>query len=58
MMLQMEQKKKMRDKCSFYNIPLKFIADRDMVGSAIGKHGRVVVGVIDEGFAKKLLSIL
>lgn len=51
-------KKKLQDKCNFYNIPLKFIADRDMIGSAIGKHGRVVVGVIDKGFAGKLLSIL
>lgn len=51
-------KKKIQDKCSFYNVPLKFVADRNMLGSAIGKHERVVVGVIDEGFAKKFLSIL
>ncbi|MCT8139858.1 YlxQ family RNA-binding protein [Anaerobacillus sp. CMMVII] len=51
-------KKKLQDKCNFYNVTLIFAADRDQLGSAIGKHERVVVGVIDEGFAQKLLSIL
>ncbi|OIJ13124.1 50S ribosomal protein L7 [Anaerobacillus alkalidiazotrophicus] len=51
-------KKKIQDKCNFYNVPLKFTGNREMLGSAIGKHERVVVGVIDEGFATKLLSIL
>lgn len=51
-------KKKLQDKCNHYNVTLKFVADRQMLGSAIGKHERVVVGVVDEGFAKKLASIL
>ncbi|MFN7250797.1 MAG: YlxQ family RNA-binding protein [Anaerobacillus sp.] len=50
--------KKLQDKCNFYNVTLKFAADRGQLGSAIGKHERVVVGVIDQGFAQKLLSIL
>lgn len=51
-------KKKLQDKCNFYNVTLKIGADRGELGSAIGKHERVVVGVIDEGFAQKLLAIL
>lgn len=51
-------KKKLQDKCKFYKVPIKECADRGQIGSAIGKHERVVVGVIDEGFAQKLLSIL
>ncbi|WNF35419.1 YlxQ family RNA-binding protein [Bacillaceae bacterium IKA-2] len=51
-------KKKLQDKCNFNKVPLIFTADRDMIGSAIGKHGRVVVGIIDKGFAQKLISIL
>lgn len=51
-------KKKLQDKCNFYNVDVKFIANRQLLGQAIGKHERVVVGVNDEGFAKKLLSIL
>ena len=51
-------RKKLQDKCNYYNVKIKFIADREMLGQAIGKHERVVVGVNDEGFAKKLLSIL
>ncbi len=51
-------KKKLQDKCKYYNVTLKFVADRQVLGSAIGKHERVVVGVIDKGFALKLLSLL
>ncbi|QOY34515.1 YlxQ family RNA-binding protein [Anaerobacillus isosaccharinicus] len=51
-------KKKLQDKCNFYNVTLKFAADRGQLGAAIGKHERVVIGVTDKGFAQKLLSIL
>lgn len=51
-------KKKLQDKCNFYKVKLTFAADRQALGHAIGKHERVVVGVTDEGFAEKLLSIL
>ncbi|OIJ09944.1 50S ribosomal protein L7 [Anaerobacillus arseniciselenatis] len=51
-------KKKLQDKCKFYNVTLKFVADRQELGMAIGKHERVVIGVTDQGFAQKLLSIL
>lgn len=50
--------KKFNDKCNFYNVPLKTFADRTQLGSAIGKYERVVIGITDEGFALKLLSIL
>lgn len=50
--------KKIIDKCKYYNVNLKVVADRTTLGTAIGKHERVVIGVTDEGFAKKILSIL
>ncbi len=51
-------KKKLQDKCQHYGVTLKFAAERGELGAAIGKYERVVVGVTDEGFAQKLLSLL
>lgn len=48
-------KKKVIDKCKYYNVNVKVVANRSILGTAIGKHERVVVGITDEGFAKKIL---
>ncbi|OAT73331.1 YlxQ family RNA-binding protein [Parageobacillus thermoglucosidasius] len=50
--------KKINDKCSSYGVPLRKVPDRYTLGRAIGKDARVVVAVIDEGFANKLLTML
>ncbi|WAA10754.1 YlxQ family RNA-binding protein [Fervidibacillus albus] len=50
--------KKMKNKCSFYGVPLKQKGNRYALGAAIGKHARVCVAVTDEGFAKKLITLL
>lgn len=50
--------KKVSDKCSFYKVPLKHVPDRYTLGQAIGKDARVVVAITDEGFAKKLMTML
>ncbi|MFZ3587880.1 YlxQ family RNA-binding protein [Bacillus sp. DJP31] len=50
--------KKITDKCTYYNIPLRRVEDRYELGQAIGKDSRVVVGIQDEGFAKKLDTLL
>ncbi|PLS16716.1 YlxQ family RNA-binding protein [Peribacillus saganii] len=50
--------KKISDKCAFYNVPLKRIESRTVLGQAIGKDARVTVAVLDEGFARKLLTLL
>ncbi|MBT2688599.1 YlxQ family RNA-binding protein [Bacillus sp. ISL-47] len=50
--------KKVTDKCKSYGVPYKLIENRDMLGQAIGKEARVVVAVLDAGFAKKLLTLL
>ena len=34
------------------------IENREMLGHAIGKDARVVVAILDGGFAKKLLTLL
>jgi ribosomal protein L7Ae-like RNA K-turn-binding protein len=50
--------KKIQDKCLSYNVPLRKVTDRYTLGHAIGKDARVVVAVTDEGFAKKLMTML
>ncbi|MCA0969098.1 YlxQ family RNA-binding protein [Halobacillus litoralis] len=53
-----QTKKKLTDKCSFYHIPCYTVDDRDTLSQAIGKEGRVAIAVLDQGFAKKLQSLL
>lgn len=50
--------KKVTDKCHFYHVPVVIVEDRYSLGLAIGKHQRVVVAVLDEGFATKLQQML
>jgi ribosomal protein L7Ae-like RNA K-turn-binding protein len=50
--------KKITDKCKSYNIPCKLVENRFLLGQAIGKEARVVVAVMDAGFAKKLVTLL
>ncbi|TGB04764.1 YlxQ family RNA-binding protein [Halobacillus salinus] len=53
-----QTKKKLTDKCSFYHIPCYTVDERDKLSQAIGKEGRVAIAVLDQGFAKKLQSLL
>ncbi len=50
--------KKITDKCSYYNVPVHRVESREQLGSSIGKDSRVVLAVLDEGFAKKLMELL
>jgi ribosomal protein L7Ae-like RNA K-turn-binding protein len=50
--------KKITDKCHSYEVPYKVVEDRFLLGKAIGKEARVVVAVLDDGFAKKLVTLL
>jgi ribosomal protein L7Ae-like RNA K-turn-binding protein len=50
--------KKITDKCKSYGVPFRMIENREVLGHSIGKEARVVVAVLDGGFAKKLLTLL
>ncbi|MEH7177175.1 YlxQ family RNA-binding protein [Neobacillus vireti] len=50
--------KKITDKCKSYEVPYKLVEDRHLLGQAIGKEARVVVAVLDDGFARKLMTLL
>lgn len=49
--------KKFQDKCQSYDVPLKTVADRNTLGHSIGKLERVVIAVLDGGFADKLKQL-
>ena len=44
-------KKKFRDMCEFYKVPIYFYADKDTLGHAMGKEFRASLAILDEGFA-------
>ena len=53
-------KKKFRNMCSFYDVPILFYADQDTLGHAMGKEFRTSAAVTDAGFAdeiKKQLTV-
>ncbi|MFS0751807.1 YlxQ family RNA-binding protein [Oceanobacillus sp. 1P07AA] len=53
-----QTKKKITDKCKYYQIPFRFVDDRDTISHSIGKTHRVAVAILDAGFAKKLISLI
>lgn len=50
--------KVMKDKCKSNHIPIRCFGTRADLGGALGKGERVNIGVTDNGFAKKLLSMI
>jgi ribosomal protein L7Ae-like RNA K-turn-binding protein len=49
-------KKKYRDKCRTYQVPLLELGLAERIGSALGQPPRVVVGVTDAGFSSIILK--
>ncbi|MBB6452882.1 ribosomal protein L7Ae-like RNA K-turn-binding protein [Salirhabdus euzebyi] len=50
--------KKLTDKSKHYNVPYVIGDNREVLSQAIGKVGRVAIGITDSGFAKKIASLL
>ncbi|MBR7552930.1 YlxQ family RNA-binding protein [Allobacillus sp. GCM10007491] len=50
--------KKLVDKCKSYQVPYVIVDNRQVLSKAIGKEGRVAVGVTDAGFSEKLSELL
>ncbi|QUH20794.1 L7Ae/L30e/S12e/Gadd45 family ribosomal protein [Alkaliphilus sp. B6464] len=51
-------KKKFKDKASYRDIPIRFWQQKEELGNTIGKASRTIIGVIDKGFAEKILKYL
>jgi len=47
-------KKKFRNMCTYYEVPLYFFGEKEVLGHAIGKEFRASLAVLDEGFAKAI----
>ncbi|PLT34173.1 YlxQ family RNA-binding protein [Bacillus sp. V5-8f] len=50
--------KKIIDKCRYYDVPIKRVENRSILGQSIGKEERVTIAVLDDGFARKLQTLL
>jgi ribosomal protein L7Ae-like RNA K-turn-binding protein len=48
-------RKKVTDKCKFYQVSWVSWATRDQLGACIGKEERVLLAIIDTGFARSIL---
>lgn len=51
-------KKRMMNKCAYYNVPVFVYGSSDELSRAIGKRNRMSVGILDEGFADKIKSMI
>ena len=45
-------KKKFKNMCDYYHVPICFYKDKDTLGHAMGKQFRASLAMLDEGFAK------
>lgn len=49
-------RKKFRNMCEFYEVPIREYADKDALGHSIGKEFRASLAVTDEGLAQAILK--
>lgn len=45
-------KKKFKNMCDYYHVPICFYKDKDTLGHAMGKEFRASLAILDTGFAK------
>jgi len=51
-------KKKFKNMCEFYEVPIYIYGDKDSLGHAMGKEFRAMLAVNDLGFAKGIMKHL
>lgn len=49
-------RKKFRNMCEFYEVPIREHATKDELGHSLGKEFRASLAVTDEGFAQAILK--
>lgn len=49
-------RKKFRNMCEFYEVPIREYATKDELGHSLGKEFRASLAVTDEGFAQAILK--
>ncbi|MGK0551607.1 L7Ae/L30e/S12e/Gadd45 family ribosomal protein [Enterococcus faecalis] len=50
-------RKKFKDKCSYYNVPVSESLDQAELSQAIGRT-RMIIGINDHGFAAKIKELI
>ena len=51
-------KKMFTNMCSFYNVPIVIMQDKDTLGHAMGKQYRASLAIVDQGFADAIMKQL
>lgn len=51
-------KKKFENQCSYYNIKLITSGSKQELGKTVGQNERAVITINDEGFSKKIISLM
>lgn len=48
-------RKHFEDQCKYYDVPIRYVEDREVLGNAIGKDFRASAAVIDENLASLIM---
>ncbi|MEF9915784.1 MAG: ribosomal L7Ae/L30e/S12e/Gadd45 family protein [Lachnospiraceae bacterium] len=51
-------KKKFKNMCEFYKVPIYFYSDKNTLGHAMGKEFRASLAILDHGFAKGIRTFI
>ena len=51
-------KKKFRNMCEYYEVPVYFLSDKEGLGKAMGKEFRASLAIQDENFAKAIIKAM
>jgi len=51
-------RKKFKNTCDFYSVPIYFYEDKDTLGHAMGKEFRASLAITDAGFAEGIMRKL
>lgn len=51
-------KKKFRNMCEFYEVPIAEYGTKDSLGHAIGKEERSSIGITDQGLSNGILKLI
>ena len=51
-------KKKFRNMCEFYKVPIAEYGTKDSLGHAIGKEERSSIGITDQGLSNGILKLI
>lgn len=51
-------KKKFRNMCEYYEVPVFFLSDKEGLGKAMGKEFRASLAIQDENFAKAIIKAM